>query len=85
MEKLVAMNNATAVMFFCSASNVGSIRSLCENDYSVELTIHFDFGDPEMFKNIRKIKGACMQETERKLRYHREQMFLTYSVKWRLQ
>lgn len=84
MEKLVAMYNATSVMLFCTAQNVGTIRSMYENDYVVDLTIHFDFGDPLMFQHIRKIKGACMQDTERRLKYHRVEGFLTYHVTWKL-
>lgn len=84
MEKLSAIYNATSVMLFCTAQNVGTIRSLYENGYNVDLTIHFDFGDPQMFKNIRKIKGACMDGTERKLKYHRAEGFLTYRITWSL-
>lgn len=84
MEKLVAMYNATSVMLYCTAQNVGTIRSLCENEHTIDLAIHFNFGDPEMFKSIRKIKGACMQETERRLKYHRAEGFLVYRVSWRL-
>lgn len=85
MTRLDAVQNALGAMLNAELMNMGTIQSLTSYTHHVELTIHFNFGDPYKMAHIKQLKQHLFEETRRYMRSNPRLGYSVFCIEWRFE
>lgn len=80
MTKLELTQIALNAYLYVETLQTGYIRSFTNYGDWASISIHYHFGDPQMFKAIKMIKGMLPANSQKKLKYYRKDGYLVYRI-----
>lgn len=83
MTRLEAIHNALGAMLNAELTNMGTIKSVTEYHNWIDLSIHFEFGDPYKYLYIKQLKSYLLEDATLSIRFDAKGGYSVLHINWK--